>query len=208
MTRPPCLPPSRHLCATPVAGVDEAGRGPWAGPVVAAAVIFLEQVEVPAGLADSKKISRQLRERLYPAILLHDVGVGLASVEEIDLLNIRRANHLAMQRAVANLRIMPKTIIIDGNDPAAFAYSPADIFPVIGGDALIAEISAASIVAKVARDTIMAELSLAFPRYGWAQNQGYGTAQHSEALQKYGVTPHHRRTFAPVRRLLEQDSDN
>jgi ribonuclease HII len=190
----------------PLAGVDEAGRGPWAGPVVAAAVIFKDGIPIPAGIGDSKKLSYAKRGELFPHIMLHDVGVGIGTVDEIDSLNIRRANHLAMQRAVSNLSALPKTILVDGNDPVAFATSTAHIVTIVGGDAKVLEISAASIIAKVTRDRLMAELALAFPNYGWATNQGYGTASHAAALEKYGVTPHHRQTFAPIRRLLERAS--
>ncbi len=188
----------------PIAGVDEAGRGPWAGPVVAAAVIFTT-ADIPYGLNDSKKLTAAKRALLFPLILQHDVGVGIASVAEIDTLNIRRANHLAMQRAVANLRQLPKKILVDGNDTAAFAAFAGDVDAIIGGDGLIAAISAASIIAKVTRDRIMAELHEAHPHYGWRTNQGYGTAGHAAALAEFGLTLHHRRSFAPIRRLIEQD---
>ncbi len=185
----------------PIAGVDEAGRGPWAGPVVAAAVIFASRA-TPEGLNDSKKLTKHKREHLYPLIMLHHVGIGIASVAEIDALNIRRANHLAMQRAVANLPIVPATILVDGNDPVAFENHTAKTTAIIGGDGLVAQISAASIIAKVTRDALMAALDLDFPGYGWARNQGYGTAAHVEGLAKLGVTLHHRRSFAPIAKLL------
>jgi ribonuclease HII len=191
---------------SPVIGVDEAGRGPWAGPVVAAAVIFLDQ-PIPAGLTDSKKLTAQVREKLFPQILLHDVGIGIASVEEIDTLNIRRANHLAMQRAIAGLRTTGKTLLVDGNDIAAFTEFAGTVEAIVGGDAKIPEISAASIVAKVTRDRIMHNLAQSFPEYGWASNQGYGTAAHAEAITRHGVTEHHRRSYAPIRKhLLENAS--
>jgi ribonuclease HII len=186
----------------PIAGIDEAGRGPWAGPVVAAAVIFIG-ANIPVGLDDSKKITAKKREALFPLIMQHDVGVGIASVAEIDTLNIRRANHLAMQRAVANLRIKPKTVLIDGNDAHAFVNFMGDVQAIIGGDGLVAAISAASIIAKVTRDRLMAELDAEFPGYGWIKNQGYGTAAHAAALQKLGVTKHHRQSYAPIRALLK-----
>ncbi len=197
MTRLPAL------MKLPMAGVDEAGRGPWAGPVVAAAVIFIS-TDIPAGLNDSKKLTACRREALFPLIMRHDVGVGIASVAEIDQLNIRRANHLAMQRAIANLAASPLTILVDGNDTEAFSTHPARTEAIVGGDGLIAEISAASIVAKVTRDRIMNDLSVIYPDYGWATNQGYGTAMHAQALEKFGVTPHHRKSYAPIRRLLDQ----
>jgi ribonuclease HII len=188
---------------TPVAGVDEAGRGPWAGPVVAAAVVFTSG-RIPDGLNDSKKLTKAKREYLYPLIMLHHVGVGVATVEEIDALNIRRANHLAMQRAIGNLPIAPATILVDGNDPVAFKDYPATTIAIIGGDGFISQISAASIVAKVTRDAIMAALDVEFPGYGWLRNQGYGTAAHADALARLGVTQHHRRSFAPIRARLAQ----
>jgi ribonuclease HII len=205
MARPFSLPADFDLAAfaAPVSGVDEAGRGPWAGPVVAAAVIFTAQ-EIPGGLNDSKKLTALVREKLFADIMKHDVGIGIASVEEIDALNIRRANHLAMQRAVAALSQKPKTILVDGNDEAAFIENEAIVQAIVGGDGLVPVISAASIIAKVTRDRLMHALSLEFPDYGWATNQGYGTASHAAALEKYGVTIHHRRTYAPIRRLLDQ----
>jgi ribonuclease HII len=189
----------------PVAGVDEAGRGPWAGPVVAAAVIFLDQ-PVPTGLTDSKKLSAHAREKLFPKILLHDVGIGIASVGEIDTLNIRRANHLAMQRAIAGLRTKARTILVDGNDVAAFAAFTGHVEAIVCGDAKIPEISAASIVAKVTRDRIMLDLAQMFPVYGWATNQGYGTAAHAEAIARHGVTCHHRRSYAPIKKYLLENA--
>ncbi len=185
-----------------IAGVDEAGRGPWAGPVVAAAVIFTT-ADIPAGLNDSKKLTAAKRDALFPLIMQHDVGVGIASAAEIDTLNIRRANHLAMQRAVATLEQIPKKILVDGNDTAAFALFAGHVEAIIGGDGLIAAISAASIIAKVTRDRIMAELHDAHPQYGWRTNQGYGTAVHAAALVRFGPTLHHRQSFAPIRRLIE-----
>lgn len=206
MARPFSFPLSYDTARAlvPVAGVDEAGRGPWAGPVVAAAVIFTSQA--PAGLQDSKKLSAARRDALFPLIMQHDVGIGIGSVEEIDRLNIRRANHLAMQRAVATLSRVPATLLIDGNDRAAFEAHTAHVEALVGGDGYIAQISAASIVAKVTRDRMMQELSLQYPLYGWATNQGYGTAAHAAALEKFGPTPHHRRSFAPVRLALARQA--
>jgi ribonuclease HII len=189
----------------PIAGIDEAGRGPWAGPVVAAAVIFIS-ADIPDGLDDSKKITAKKRNALFPLIMRHDVGVGVASVAEIDTLNIRRANHLAMQRAVAHLGTKPKTVLIDGNDPHAFADYKGDVHAIIGGDGLIAAISAASIIAKVTRDRLMAALDAEYPGYSWLKNQGYGTAAHAAALKELGVTKHHRHSFAPIRALLKTQS--
>jgi ribonuclease HII len=183
-----------------VAGVDEAGRGPLAGPVTAAAVV-LDIACVPEGLNDSKLLKRHRREELLLQIeAVARVGIGWASVEEIDALNIRNATFLAMCRAVDALPEPPCHALIDGNacPPDLRCRSTA----VIGGDASCLSIAAASIVAKVARDRVMAQLDAAFPGYGWATNAGYGTDEHRRALQHLGVTPHHRRSFAPVHQML------
>ena len=183
-----------------IAGVDEAGRGPWAGPVVAAAVIL--RGTVPAGLNDSKKLSAKRREALFQA--LHEsgcmIGVGQASVAEIDAINILQATYLAMTRAVEALNAEPGHVLVDGNRLPKWRWPATAI---VGGDALEPAISAASIIAKVTRDRMMAELDAAHPGYGWARNQGYGTAAHADALQKLGATPHHRASFAPVRAVLQ-----
>ena len=183
-----------------VAGVDEAGRGPWAGPVVAAAVILRGQV--PTGLDDSKKLSAKRREALFHA--LHDsaclIGVGQASVAEIDTINILQATYLAMSRAVEALVEAPTHVLVDGNRLPKWRWPATAI---VGGDALEAAISAASIIAKVTRDRMMADLDGIHPGYGWAANQGYGTAAHAAALQSLGATPHHRASFAPVRAVLQ-----
>jgi ribonuclease HII len=185
-----------------VAGVDEAGRGPLAGPVVAAAVI-LDPARIPLGLNDSKALTARARNRLYDA--LHDmaeVGVGAASVDEIDRLNILRASHLAMVRAVAGLRA-PGLVLVDGNMiPQGL---PCAAEAIIGGDARVLSIAAASIIAKVTRDRIMVDLAQQYPLYGWDRNMGYPTAAHRRALLDFGVTPHHRRSFAPVHNALYQD---
>lgn len=184
----------------PVCGVDEAGRGPWAGPVVAAAVM-LDRDAIPEGLDDSKKLSARMRERLFDRIMdTAIVGVGVASVSEIDRLNILRANDLAMCRAVRALESAPGVALIDGNrvppDLACKAHA------LVGGDRLSLSIAAASIVAKVTRDRIMARLAASHPGYGWETNQGYGTAAHRMGLARLGVTPHHRRSFKPVHNIL------
>jgi len=184
-----------------VAGVDEVGRGPLAGPVVAAAVI-LDPADLPEGLRDSKRLGAAARERL--AAWLHAraaVAVAQASVEEIDRLNILRASHLAMLRAVAMLGA--DHALIDG--PLVPAGLPCPGEPVIGGDARCLSVAAASIVAKVARDRLMAGLARDFPGYGWERNMGYPTAGHRRALLDLGVTPHHRRSFAPVHKMLCKD---
>ena len=184
-----------------IAGVDEAGRGPWAGPVVAAAVILRGQV--PAGLDDSKKLSAKRREGLFHA--LHDsdclIGVGQASVVEIDAINILQATYLAMTRAVDALGEAPAHVLVDGNRLPKWRWPATAI---VGGDGCEPAISAASIIAKVTRDRIMAELDAAHPGYGWATNQGYGVAAHADVLNRLGATPHHRASFAPVRAVLQR----
>lgn len=184
----------------PVAGVDEAGRGPWAGPVVAAAVI-LSPHAIPDGIDDSKALPRARREYLFDQLRRHAVcATGIAGVEEIDRLNILRASMLAMQRAIAALSPAPRYALVDGNH---LPELPCPARPVIRGDAMSLSIAAASIVAKVTRDRLMTELAERYPAYGWERNAGYGTRQHQEALARHGVTPHHRRSFAPVRALLQ-----
>ncbi len=181
-----------------VFGVDEVGRGPLAGPVVAAAVCLHPDC-VPDGLDDSKRVPEARRERI--AALLEQVAFGSASVEEIDQLNIRTASLLAMARAVTALADAigpPAMVLVDGNALPPIAH-PAQA--IVKGDASVACIAAAAIAAKVMRDRLMAELALAHPFYGWERNRGYGTAEHLSALQAHGVTVHHRRSFAPVARL-------
>ncbi len=185
-----------------VAGVDEAGRGPWAGPVVAAAVI-LRKDTMYAGLRDSKQLTASAREKLFREINeTAAVGVGIADVEQIDSVNILQATFLAMRRAVEALAIAPDTALIDGNQIPPL---PCHAIPVVGGDRLCPSIAAASIIAKVTRDHMMVDLAESFPEYGWKANKGYGTRQHAEALAKFGVTPHHRRSFAPIRKALSSD---
>ena len=184
---------------TPVAGVDEAGRGPWAGPVVAAAVI-LDPQQVPQGLQDSKKLNAARREALFLEIsACASVGIGIADVERIDEMNILQATLWAMQSAVEKLPQLPGGILVDGNQAPKLAR-PTQC--VVKGDALCLSIAAASIIAKVTRDRIMRDLANEFPDYGWDSNKGYGTKAHGEALRRYGVTPHHRRSFRPVRAAL------
>ena len=190
-------------CAAPVAGIDEAGRGPWAGPVVAAAVVLTPQA-IPDGLNDSKKLTRARRETLMQALQGHAaVGVGIAEVEEIDRLNILAASLLAMQRAVAALPVKPAHALVDGNRAPSLS---CPVTTLVQGDARCLSIAAASIVAKVTRDRIMAELAAQHPGYGWDRNAGYGTAEHRDGLDRLGVTPHHRRSFRPIaeRLLLSQ----
>jgi ribonuclease HII len=184
----------------PVCGVDEAGRGPLAGPVVAAAVI-LEKKRVPKGLNDSKQLDEETREDLFPRILemAVAVGVGEASVDEIDLVNIRQATHLAMARAVRALAVPAAFALVDGNDPPAL---PCKCDTLIGGDGRSLSIAAASIVAKVTRDRMMTRLHEEHPAYNWCNNKGYGTPEHYSGLKLHGVTVHHRRSFAPIREIL------
>lgn len=185
-----------------LAGVDEAGRGPLAGPVVAAAVILDEQKPI-RGLADSKKLSARQRERLYDEIRARALccSIAQASVEEIDRLNILQATLLAMRRAVIGLRLRPTKVLVDGNRlPVLDVLAEA----VVKGDALVPAISAASILAKVHRDRWCAELDARYPQYGFASHKGYGTQAHLDALRLHGACPEHRRSFAPVR-LLGQE---
>lgn len=182
-----------------VAGVDEAGRGPLAGPVVAAAVI-LDDLNPVAGLADSKKLTPLRRERLYDEIRAKALccSVAEASVEEIDRLNILQATLLAMRRAVLGLRLKPVKVLVDGNRlPVLDVLAEA----IVRGDATVPVISAASILAKVHRDRWCADLHRQFPEYGFAAHKGYGTAEHLAALQALGACPQHRQSFAPVRRV-------
>ncbi len=185
-----------------LAGVDEVGRGPLAGPVVAAAVILDPRFPI-AGLADSKCLSEQRREQLAGEIRAHALAwaLGRAEVEEIDRINILQASLLAMQRAVQALDPQPDYALIDGNRCPQLGC-PAEA--VIKGDARIAAISAASIIAKVARDQEMREMDACYPGYGLAGHKGYPSKAHLEALQRLGVTPIHRRSFGPVRRLLDR----
>lgn len=180
----------------PVAGVDEAGRGPWAGPVVAAAVV-LDRADVPDGVDDSKKLTARRRAALFERIVAGAiVGIGVGTVEEIDRLNIARANDLAMVRAVQALPRAPAFVLIDGRHVPHVLQAPARA--VVGGDGRSLSIAAASIVAKVTRDRIMADLAASHPGYGWDRNAGYGTAEHRAALARLGPTRHHRRSFRPI----------
>ena len=189
---------------SPVCGVDEAGRGPWAGPVVAAAAI-LDPAAAPAGLNDSKKLSARRREALFEALRsVADIGVGIASVEEIDELNILNATYLAMRRAIDALSQAPAYVLIDGNRAPKGLLCPAET--IVKGDSRSASIAAASIVAKETRDRIMVNLAEAHPQYGWSRNKGYGVKAHAEALRLYGVTPHHRRSFAPIHKMLCEEN--
>lgn len=183
-----------------VAGVDEAGRGPLAGPVVAAAVI-LDDLNPIKGLADSKKLSPRKRERLFDEIRAKALccSIAEASVEEIDRLNILQATMLAMQRAVQGLRLKPSKVLVDGNRLPRFDMLAEAI---VRGDALVPAISAASILAKVHRDRWCVQFDRQYPQYGFAGHKGYGTAAHMAALQAHGACPQHRKSFAPVARVL------
>jgi len=188
----------------PVCGVDEAGRGPWAGPVVASAVI-LNPAEIPDGLNDSKKLTAKRRDVLFDRIIATaKVGIGQATVQEIDELNILNATYLAMRRAVADLPTLPLYALIDGNRiPPELGCDSAAI---VKGDGRSLSIAAASIIAKVTRDRLMVTLAQQFPGYGWESNAGYGVKAHQEGLNRLGVTPHHRVSFKPIHKMLYQDN--
>ena len=187
-----------------VAGVDEAGRGPLAGPVVAAAVI-LDDLHPIAGLADSKQLTAKRREHLFDEIRAKALcfAVAQASVDEIDRLNILQATLLAMRRAVEGLRLAPKLVLVDGN---RLPVLPMRCEAIVKGDALIASISAASILAKVTRDRWCETCDVQYPGYGFAQHKGYGTAQHLATLHEHGPCAQHRQSFAPVRKALARGS--
>ncbi len=188
-----------------IAGVDEVGRGPLAGPVVAAAVI-LDPNNPIEGLADSKKLTAKRREKLFDEIInkSHAWCIARAEAAEIDDINILQASLLAMSRAVEGLPIQPDHALVDGNKlPKLNCTAEA----IVKGDSKVAAISAASIIAKVARDREMAEMDEIYPGYGFARHSGYPTKAHIQALQELGITPIHRRSFAPVRRQLEADND-
>lgn len=189
------------------AGVDEAGRGPLAGPVCAAAVI-LDPDKPIEGLNDSKKLSAKKREALAPLIRERALawGVGWASVEEIDSVNILEATFLAMERALAALSRKPELILIDGN--RAPKHLPAPFETIVKGDARVPAISAASILAKTERDRLMAQIGREHPEYGFGQHAGYGTKAHIEAIGKYGVLPCHRRSFEPVKSIIAKRAKN
>ncbi len=182
-----------------VCGVDEAGRGPWAGPVVAAAVI-LDSARIPAGLNDSKKLTEAKREALFEPILATSlVGIGIADEERIDRDNILAATMWAMQQAVAGLSTAPSLALVDGNRAPRLA---CPVQTIVEGDARSLSIAAASIIAKVTRDRIMHDLDRQFPGYGFSRHKGYGTVEHQAALAKLGPCACHRKSFAPIRALI------
>lgn len=196
-----------------VFGIDEAGRGPWCGPVVAACVCW-PNYEIPTELAeqidDSKKLSSQKREHLFQLIMQSNalIGIGIASSIEIDERNILEATFLAMKRALEqvqqNHKIQPTCVLIDGNRlPKNWEISAKSV---VKGDHLSLSIASASIIAKVTRDKLMKELSKSYPQYGWDKNAGYGTKEHINAIEKYGITSIHRRSYAPIKRYLEGQS--
>ena len=191
--------------AAPLAGVDEVGRGPLAGPVTAAAVV-LDPDCIPEGLNDSKRLQPKRRRELAEAIAAcAEVSVAHADVDEIERLNIYHASHLAMCRAIDGLPRKPRHALIDGNRVPASLECAAEA--IVCGDGLCMSIAAASIMAKVARDALMAELAAAFPGFGWEHNAGYPTPEHIEALQRLGPSRHHRRTFRPVHNILYPEAD-
>lgn len=184
-----------------IAGVDEAGRGPLAGPVVAGAVVIPSHVDLPEGLNDSKKLTPAKREKIFHQLLEHSdviTATGMATAKEIDSLNILRATHLAMARAVDALAVKVDFCLIDGLPVKGFPY---DYESIVKGDGKSLSIAAASILAKVTRDHMMEKLNIVYPGYGFASHKGYGTKQHMEALRRLGPCPEHRRSFAPVAQL-------
>lgn len=206
MPRSPAIRPdlslehARGRPGTLVCGIDEVGRGPWAGPVVAAAVI-LDLSSVPEGIDDSKRLSARRREALLDQLVASArLGIGVASVDEIDAINILQASFLAMRRAVAAIGVLPTHALVDGAHVPPGLPCPAEA--VVGGDARVLSIAAASVVAKVTRDRMMVALAQQFPGYAWEKNMGYGTEAHRDGLSRHGVTQHHRKSFAPIRKML------
>ncbi len=187
------------LAGGPVAGIDEAGRGPWAGPVVAAAVV-LDPARIPDGINDSKALEPEDREAIYVRLIeAAEIGVGIADVHRIDRDNILNATMWAMAQAVRKLRNKPRLALIDGNRAPDLHCQTRTV---VGGDAKCLSIAAASIVAKVTRDRLMIALGLELPNYGFERHKGYGTPEHQTAIGRHGVTPHHRRSFRPVQMAL------
>ena len=188
-----------QLAGGPIAGVDEAGRGPWAGPVVAAAVV-LDPRYIPDGIADSKALDAETRALLFPRIMAHaDIGIGIADVGRIDRDNILQATLWAMTQAIAQLQRTPRLALIDGNKAPALKCQTRTV---VKGDARCLSIAAASIIAKVTRDRLMIELASVHPGYGFERHKGYGTPEHQQAIARLGVTDLHRRSFKPVQLAL------
>jgi ribonuclease HII len=198
---------SFYLKEKPIAGIDEAGCGPWAGPVVAAAVIINQKLfcdELKESINDSKKLSRQKRENIYKNLIIHpaiEYAIGQASVQEIDQLNIGKATKLAMCRAIQNLKNEPFFVLVDGIRVPDLRQQ---VRTIIKGDQHSFSIAAASIIAKVTRDHVMMTLDKQHPDYGWKNNAGYGTKAHHEAMKLHGLTAHHRLSYAPVKALFEK----
>lgn len=184
---------------SPIIGVDEVGRGPLAGPVISAAIILNKEI-IPEGINDSKKLSKKKRIIINEQLISHhSYAIGMATVEEIDKINILQASLLSMKRAILGLNIAPKSILVDGNKLPDLEYK---MYPIVKGDSKSVSIAAASIIAKVYRDKLMEDLSIQYPGYYWEKNSGYGTKQHLLALNNLGVTPIHRKTFAPIYNML------
>jgi ribonuclease HII len=182
-----------------IAGIDEAGRGAWAGPVVAAAVV-LDPARIPDGLDDSKKVSAKKRDALYDIIMdVAEVGIGYGSIEQVEVRNVLNATMDAMRDAVVGLPTQPDIALVDGNKTPLL---PCKAEAVIGGDGRSVSIAAASIIAKVTRDRLMQALDKEFPGYGWDTNVGYGTAVHKSGIERLGVNEHHRRSYKPIRNML------
>lgn len=202
-------------CIGLVAGVDEAGRGPWVGPVVAGCAVFLKRdvsQKLLDELDDSKKLSKKKREELYDLLMEEKakgkmlLGIGEASAKEIDEVNILKASFLAMKRAIEQAKVHADLVLVDGNrEPKDFGCT---VKAVIKGDAKSYSIAAASILAKVYRDRLMEKMALRYCGYGFEKNAGYGTKAHIEGLKKYGVTPEHRRSYAPIKKFLEESGTN
>lgn len=198
-----------HSYKDPVAGVDEAGRGPWAGPVVSAAIIINRKVfplDILNHINDSKLISKKKRTFIFSLLKKLNnkscfIGIGISNVQEIEQFNILQATLLSMKRAIYNLPVLPNFILIDGKN------SPKITIPnktIIKGDTKSISIAAASIIAKVTRDQIMQNLSIKYPNYDWENNAGYGTKKHQEAIKNFGITIHHRKTFKPIAKLCQK----
>ncbi|WP_349967258.1 ribonuclease HII [Wolbachia endosymbiont of Armadillidium arcangelii] len=183
-----------------IAGVDEVGRGPLAGPVVSAAVVFIDRNTIIDGINDSKKLTPKCRQVLYEKITsVAKFGIGMASVEEINSYNILQATKLSMKRALVNLDLELDYVLVDGNQPPEVKWQVKSI---VNGDSLSISIAASSIIAKVTRDRLMEELHNKHPKYNWYKNKGYGTKEHLNAISLYGITKHHRKNFAPISRAF------